>query len=146
MTTSTELNNRLKHIDEYIGTFPRDKLPKIKKYPSALILNTDPSHKPGQHWVAIYINKNGFGEYFDPYGLEPLWDDFKIFLDENCPNGWTYNNITIQAINSINCGQFCYTFIILRSLDYSIQQIVQLFSKSSNLNDAIVEKYYSLFK
>lgn len=145
MTTSTELNRRLRHIGEYIGTYPSDLLPKITKFPAALILNTDPSNKPGQHWVAVYIKRNGVGEYFDPFGLQPLMNEFINFLDNNCPNGWTFNDNTIQGINSINCGRFCYMFIILKSLDYSLVQIIKLFSRIHLLNDAIIDKYYNLF-
>jgi hypothetical protein len=36
------------------GVFSRDTLPSK---PRLLICNTDPSDKPGQHWIAIYVDK-----------------------------------------------------------------------------------------
>ena len=41
----------------FVGVFPRNRLPAINTYPASLILNTDPSGRPGEHWVAIYFNK-----------------------------------------------------------------------------------------
>ena len=38
-------------------------------FPSAYVINSDPSSKPGEHWVAVYFDKRGRGEYFDSYGL-----------------------------------------------------------------------------
>ena len=40
-------------------------------FPSAYVINSDPSSKPGEHWVAVYFDKRGRGEYFDSYGLPP---------------------------------------------------------------------------
>ena len=37
-------------------------------FPSAYVINSDPSSKPGEHWVAVYFDKRGRGEYFDSYG------------------------------------------------------------------------------
>ena len=54
------------------GVYPLDLIPSVKKMPSAIIINTHPSHKPGEHWVCVLIDKYGFGEYFDSFGLPPL--------------------------------------------------------------------------
>ena len=40
-------------------------------FPSAYVINSDPSSKPGEHWIAVYFDKRGRGEYFDSYGLPP---------------------------------------------------------------------------
>ena len=135
MTTSLELNEKLCFLSEYLGAFPRDRLPKVRKYPSALIMNTHPSHKEGEHWVAVYIDKNKKGIYFDPFGLYPLEEEFKKFLNDNCENGWTYSSKIIQSIKSVNCGGYCYTFIILRSMGYPLNHIWGLFDDNTDIND-----------
>ena len=28
-------------------------------FPSAYVINSDPSSKPGEHWVAVYFDKRG---------------------------------------------------------------------------------------
>ena len=32
---------------------PRDRLPASISYPSAFVLNTDPSWRKGKHWIAV---------------------------------------------------------------------------------------------
>ena len=46
-------------------------------FPSAYVINSDPSSKPGEHWVAVYFDKRGRGEYFDSYGLPRTLIDLK---------------------------------------------------------------------
>ena len=36
------------------GVYARNRLPRLLNVPSALVGNTDPDHRMGQHWVAIY--------------------------------------------------------------------------------------------
>ena len=61
---------------KFCGVFPSDKLPQtIDKYPCGFVANTDPSTKPGTHWMSIWIgpsdgkgeNKRTVGEFFDSY-------------------------------------------------------------------------------
>ena len=145
MTTNRELNKKLCFLSEYLGTFPCDRLPRVTKYPAALILNTDASNKPGEHWVAVYIDSKKTGIYFDPYGFEPLLVEFKKFMDDNCLNGWTYSTKIVQSIKSINCGRYCYMFIILRAMGYTLNHIHGLFDDNPDINDLIVNKYYKFF-
>ena len=44
------------------------------------ICNTDCSHNEGTHWVALSINDQGEGLYFDSYGLPPVFKEFSTFL------------------------------------------------------------------
>ena len=54
------------------GVYARNRLPRLLSVPSALVGNTDPDHRMGQHWVAIYIDANSKGEYYDPTGIPPF--------------------------------------------------------------------------
>ena len=36
------------------GVFPINELKNIKDKPELIICNTDPSNKPGQHWVLFF--------------------------------------------------------------------------------------------
>ena len=36
-------------------------------YLSANVINSHPSSKPGEHWITVYFDKHGKGEYFDSY-------------------------------------------------------------------------------
>ena len=37
-----------------------------------IILNLSSSNHPGSHWVAVFVNTNGVGEFFDSFGLHCL--------------------------------------------------------------------------
>ena len=57
------------------GVFSRDTLPSTIN--GLLVCNTDPHGKPGEHWIAMCINDDGHGEYFDSFERPPT----KVFKD-----------------------------------------------------------------
>ena len=97
----------LKNTKYFYGIFSRDNLPKFINTPFAIIINTDKSDGPGEHWVSVYVNSEKNGEYFDSYGLKPLYIEIEMFLIDNCVS-CTFNNIFIQnpSINSFTCGYY----------------------------------------
>ena len=58
-----------KHFNNFIGVFPLDKLPSKIYYGDKLIVNTDTSNLPGEHWLAASYRKPGIIDAFDPLGL-----------------------------------------------------------------------------
>ncbi|GFX82368.1 hypothetical protein TNCV_2870491 [Trichonephila clavipes] len=40
---------------DFLGVYPSDKIPKVKKKKAALVVNTDPHDEEGSHWLAMYI-------------------------------------------------------------------------------------------
>ena len=65
----------LKEIDKdfyakryFKGVFARDNIPFIISYPCSLIINTDPSTRPGEHWLALFFNSKKEAEFFDSFG------------------------------------------------------------------------------
>ena len=73
--TTLEINTLLKKHPHsrpvFKGVYARNRLPRLLNVPSALVGNTDPDHPMGQHWIAIYIDANSRGEYYDPTGRPP---------------------------------------------------------------------------
>ncbi len=124
---------------EFLGTFPRDLIPKtIPQRPACLVVNTDESGKRGEHWVAIYYMENDTCEFFDSYGLDPLLYGFSL---NNCT---FMEGEPIQSIESDVCGQHCIYFLYNRSLEYTFKSIVNSFSVSNTLwNDMFVKKFVS---
>ena len=55
------------------GVYAIDEMKLINTvpYPSSFVINLDPSYKPGSHWVAVYFDRNGEGEYFDSFSRYP---------------------------------------------------------------------------
>ncbi len=64
-----------------LGVFPSDRIPTDIIEPCAIVVNLDPSTKPGIHWVAIFVINNTV-EYFDSYVLPPNVRANKQFLKE----------------------------------------------------------------
>lgn len=133
-----ELNHLLDHLPGFQGTFASNQIPKLKLTTKnkSLICNTDPSHKPGTHWIAMNMYKKGkknILEVFDSYGTKA-----KI----NHSKKWEIkmNKYCFQGSRSIVCGQYCVFFCHKRLLGYSFNQIVQCLKKSKN-SDKLVEKY-----
>jgi len=94
----------------WLGVFARDELPELDKEarPFALVLNTDPRTKPGQHWLAIFGPEDGPIELFDSFGLAPS----TYHLEHLSP---AYSTFTFQSLRSSCCGHYCIYFLYLRA-------------------------------
>ena len=66
-------------------------------FPSAYVINSDPSSEPGEHWIAVYFDKRGQGEYFDSYGLSTSFVGLESYMNSYSLSGWIYNYKTLQA-------------------------------------------------
>ena len=123
------------------GVFACDQLPtRYVPRPSAFVVNTDPSNKPGQHWVAIYITQNGEGEYFDSYGQKPTLPQLKSFLKENA-SLINFNRQPLQGPLSAVCGQYTIFFLLHRCRGSSMRNITHLFSSDKMDNDITVNDF-----
>ena len=88
----------------FLGVFSRDTLPQKVHWPSALIINTDKSNQPGEHWLAIYYDENGTSEFFDSYGFDTEFYNFTNYLNLTS-NNYIYNKKTLQGLFSNYCGK-----------------------------------------
>jgi hypothetical protein len=78
---SSQIANKCQHIKSFAGVFAADQLPnKLIEKPVSMVVNTHKSNMPGEHWVAIYVNENGFGEYFDSFGMAPYVNEIEKSL------------------------------------------------------------------
>lgn len=135
------LDNIKKRKSFYVDVISSNELYKIRsKRAVAVIVNTDPSWKPGQHWVALFKPENGSLEVFDSYG-RLLSEYNKYFTDlyemkpvENCS--------TLQSVNSSTCGLFCLYFLYHRINGVSFTTIVDKFFCNKRLNDRLVIRFY----
>jgi len=118
-----KVNSDLVLKQVFLGVFPIDLIPKIQKYPSALIVNLDASNLPGSHWVALYFNKNNECEYFDSYGRKPELFILK-YISKNSKK-FVYNNKCVQDLWTISCGQMCLYYLTWRCTGISFKQIIK---------------------
>lgn len=147
--TLDTLMRKDKHVAPlFEGVYASDTLPhRLHKSPALLICNTDPISKPGSHWVAFYIDKNGEGEFWDSYGMPPRVTNHRKFLDRLCKT-WIYNHNTLQAIDSQVCGEYCVLFLVHRAHGYTLRSFVKtLFTKDPEKNDQVVQNLFkNMFK
>lgn len=121
-----------------LGVFPRNKLPRVVCHPSGLICNTDPASRPGEHWICLFIDHNGVGEYFDSFGLPPLHRVFVKYLNKHCVS-WTHNSQTLQDMNAETCGLYCLYYLKMRCRGVTRERLLRIFSHDYAANDRLIK-------
>ena len=122
----------------YDGVHAADQLHVPLHRPTALVINTDPSWKPGKHWVAVYIPIRGPWEYFDSYGEPPLSPFIRQWID---PHPYIYNNKLLQSPVSDVCGQYCMYYLMHRARGQTMDAILSRFTNNADCNDADVRAW-----
>jgi hypothetical protein len=140
-----EINDYLRGYINFRGTFPRDLLPTYLSKFCGVVINTDKACDPGEHWVAIYMNKKT-AEYFDSFGLPPMHKDIIEFLDRISPNGWQHNSITYQSLYTDTCGNYCVYFLASRFNGDDDHAFRKIFNFNPKLNDRIAKYLYNIRK
>ena len=134
-----ELNKDCVATKAFLGVYPRDMLPIIKTFPSSVIINTDPSHLAGRHWIAFYFDDKKKCTFFDSYGNNPSVFNLNSYLKQFSIE-LEFNKQRLQGLTSSSCGHYCIFFIRLISRGYSLDEIIQYFSKNNfSFNDNLVE-------
>lgn len=117
---------------------------RIKSYPFAFCVNDEPSHKPGSHWIALYIEKRtGPLEFFCSFGrgINTYPNYFKLFANNNNLSV-NQTNIDLQSIDSSFCGHHVLHFLYSRSKGISFSMFYFKHKKQSTRdNDANVQDF-----
>jgi hypothetical protein len=123
----------------FIGVFPSNLVPPLTPRTTlqTLIVNLDPSYKPGSHWIAITIQYKGkpIVEYFDSYGLPP-----QVNIGPKKNLRLVYNTKRLQKLHTKTCGHFCVYLLKRRLLGLSFDAIIKKLDSLSD-PDKYVEKY-----
>ncbi len=130
-------------LDSYAepkNVFAADELSKAaRKVPRFMIVNTDPISKPGQHWVAIFVNRRNEADYFDSFAESPpplIAEYLRHFKNVN------YSQHKLQDELTFLCGLFAYFFIAHRCQGYKMRDISNFFSFSDyHINDEVVRRF-----
>ena len=141
---SLQIERLLKNDSETKSIFKKvcalDQLEK-PTFPSPYVINSDPSTEPGEHWIAVYFDKHGRGEYFDSYGLPPAFVGLKSYMDTYSLSDWIYNRKTLQALFSSVCGHYCVYFVLFRCRGVPLRAIVSDFTSNLSENDCCVSRF-----
>jgi len=130
-----EIRRALRRVKNFDGVYSIDTLPDR---PRLLVCNTDPSHRPGRHWICICV-ENGTGEYFDSLGRPPS-DVLRHYMNIMCEQ-WTFNARQLQSIVSRFCGHYCIYYCLLRSRGITMSEIVASFSNDTGFNDSMMHAF-----
>ena len=105
MLNTRDLERYLDKMPSFYGVFSIDRLPFVLlPRPSSLIINLDPSYKPGSHWVCC-IFKEKSAIYFDSFGRYPP-PMVETFIERNEKN-WMSSEKIYQSERSMLCGYYC---------------------------------------
>lgn len=124
-----QIEGIMSRYKDFYGALARDEINTIKPRGKrvAFVLNTDPSNKPGKHWVAVYIDARPGGansvEWYDSYADDMPSDikkDVKTLVDKLKPDTYLKlkeNKVVHQSDRTNNCGVFAVRFLMDRFRD-----------------------------
>ena len=136
----------VKRGTNFLGVLASDQLPKqdLVKLPAMAIINTHPSTKPGEHWLAIFISSKKHGYFFDSFGNSPDYKHFpasiKRFLSRNC-HTTSHSVKQVQSNFSMACGQHCVFFLFNIQRGVSYKKLLNVYSNNLSSNDAMVCRF-----
>jgi hypothetical protein len=139
----SELNNRLRKIKNYAGSFARNELKKIeiKIFPFFMVINLDKRESKGTHWIALAIYQNDIFICDSLGGINPsraLPIELIDFLDIIAHTRNLNMTTQLQSIDSELCGKYCVLFIKQMSKNNSFCQFLLLFTADKIRNDSLV--------
>jgi hypothetical protein len=125
----------------YQGCLSVDTSFKVKQYPALIVLNTDSSKGPGEHWCVAYFRNKDVCEFFDSYGLPPDFYGFTKQLLKHAKH-ITFNSFPVQGIKP-TCGHHCLYYSIHRCRGNSSQYILSKLYKFNDtaFNDKLVYNF-----
>ena len=117
------------------GVFVADKTPiHIESYPKAFIVNTDPSDKPGEHWLGVWFNNEESVEFYDSYAMPPHYysKDIQQFVRRPILQDIPW---ALQEYDSSTCGDYALYFLMMRAKGYYIPTIMKQFKRHDYVNN-----------
>jgi len=129
--------------------FP-DLKPIISKLPALIILNTDKSSGPGEHWCAAYFSPSTHCEFFDPLGEPPentiLGYSFIHHLS-SFSKTIEFNTEPVQDLEAKTCGPHCIFFAYHRARGIPMKEIIlNYYTTNDKINDNIVSEFIENLK
>jgi hypothetical protein len=118
------------------GVFNIDTLPEK---PRLLVCDSYPSNRPGNHWIALFVDSTGRTEYFNSFG-QPPFNVFKDYMNKHC-TGWILNTKQLQGFVSSYCGFYYCFYCMLRCRSSDLTRIVYLFGRDTGVNDSVVNSF-----
>ena len=137
------LNQRLKNIPRYQGSFALDELKnvEIKTFPEFLVVNLENREEGGNHWIGIGIYQT---RVYICDSLGGILPDKKIpsalvnFLHILLHSRKLFITKQLQPLDSNKCGQYCVVFVKEMAKHHSFDSFIRLFSQNLQQNDVVI--------
>ena len=141
---SLTLEKQLHDVQNFVGVFPFDLLPKKPSGDFSLIVNTDNSTQPGDHWLVL-SRKDSKIYFIDSYGrnyndLTFDTDFVKSMRNFIGDEQARYNQRWLQRLTSNVCGVYCIYFI-KELTKHSFKYCLSVFNENLAKNDQYVLNY-----
>ena len=105
----------------YKGVFPSDRIPVMKKFPWAAVINHDPEGFPGTHWVVLVASDNFHVHYFDSTGVDGVPNVIE-YMRKNFPMS-TRQHSSLQNRDTKVCGHYAIFFTYMLSKGSSFERV-----------------------
>lgn len=119
------------------GIYPVNHLKHVTSPPKMIMVNTDPSYKPGKHWLVFFRNEDTM-EMFDSLGndlteMNPIIKTFAHKFNETVK----YVSHRIQPKNTALCGHYCLYYAYLRCHGETMNDIVSQMPTPNWIRDCV---------
>lgn len=118
------------------GVYAVDTLPTLGRRPKMLVCNTDPSSKPGRHWLLLFWDGDVV-EMFDSLGRTIMDYDLRIYdyaLENAKEVRWLKRRL--QEPRTDSCGHYCLYYAYMRCRGFSMA-----FIQSTVPNEEFLRSY-----
>lgn len=124
------------------GIFSIDTLKNIHETPELIICNTDPSDKPGEHWVLFFFHQNSV-DFFDSLGRDITYYG-SLFLDfvKNFADDCKQSLRRTQPLNSDLCGHYCLYYAYAKCHGNSMEKIIDSMISPKYVIDVVKKNFY----
>lgn len=132
-----------------VGVYAADTLPSARDsgYDRrwGFVSNTDVMSLPGSHWVSFWVNKDSL-EFYDSYGQMPGYygEHFDKYV-RDARKTLIYNAYAVQSDYSEVCGLYAMFYLLKKSRNCSMKDIVNTFSDSQDVNDSFILELMSTY-
>lgn len=114
-------------------------------------MNTHPRHLPGEHWLALTVEKHGKATFFDSFGLSPEFEYYPTsilrFLErQRGIKQILHHNRQLQHELSDVCGQHCAYYLCLRGSGLSYADVLSHYKDDPVRNDAMVSEFVKKYQ
>ena len=132
------LNRNLICRKIFVGVYPANKTPELRRLPALIVCNTDISSGPVNIGSYFMLTKT-----IEEHTLT-RWVDFRL-------NGLRYFRCelysvdleweALQSVISKLCGHYCIFYCLYRCREADVRKLAKIFTKDTSVNDSIVHNF-----